>query len=199
MNRDDVDVLARETCHQGFFRLDRITLRHRLFGGGWSPPLRRELLERGHAAAVLPYDPARDEVVLIEQFRIGALEDPGGPWLIEIVSGIIEPDEDPEAVVRREAVEEAGITLRELVPVHEFVLSPGGSSERIHLYCGRVDAAGAGGIHGLPEEGEDIRVMALPFERAWALVEAGRVRSAIPLVALQWLALHRERLRARWR
>lgn len=199
MGPDDVQVLTHETCHDGFFRLERYTVRHRLFEGGWSRPARREVLERGHAAAVLPYDPVRDRVVLVEQFRIGALHDPRGPWLIETVAGMIEPGETPEAVVRREAVEEAGCELEELVPVGTYYVTPGGASERIHLYCGRVDASGVGGVHGLPEEGEDIRVLTPTFDEAWAMLERGEIRVATPLIALQWLALNRQALRARWR
>ncbi|MCW5618089.1 MAG: NUDIX domain-containing protein, partial [Nitrosomonas sp.] len=100
-----IDILDKKTCYQGFFRLDRYRLRHRLFNGEWSQPITRELFERGHAAAVLPYDPIRDEVILIEQFRIGALEAPGGPWLTEIIAGIIEAGETPEDVIKRESME----------------------------------------------------------------------------------------------
>ncbi|HEY5719211.1 MAG TPA: NUDIX domain-containing protein [Gammaproteobacteria bacterium] len=191
-------VDARETCHQGFFRLERYRLRHTLFAGGWSPPLTRELLERGHAAAVLPYDPVRDEVVLIEQFRVGAMQAPGGPWLVEIVAGIIEGDEKPADVAVREAREEAGLELLELLPICRYLVSPGGTSEAIHLYCGRVDASTAGGIHGLAEEGEDIRVFSLPVVDAMEMLRTGLIDAASPLIALQWLALNRERLRRHW-
>jgi ADP-ribose pyrophosphatase len=193
-----VAIETRETCHDGFFRLERIRLRHGLFGGGSSPPLTRELFERGHAVAVLPYDPVRDAVVLIEQFRVGALERPGGPWLTEIVAGIIDPGEAPEAVARREAGEEAGLEVAALESIGRVYLSPGGSSETVRLYCGQVDAGAAGGIHGLADEGEDIRVEVASFDDALARVADGRIDSAAPVIALQWLALNRERLRRRW-
>jgi len=192
------EVTRQDTAHDGFFRLERYRVRHELFEGGWSRVLTRELFERGQAAGVLPYDPIRDEVVLIEQFRIGALETPGGPWLLEIVAGILEEGETPEAVVRREAMEEAGCALASLMPITQFAADPGGSSARIHLYCGRVDAGRAGGIHGLPEEGEDIRVMVVSFEDAMALIQSGRIDSAIPIIALQWLALNHDRVREQW-
>ena len=178
--------------------MERFRLRHTLFAGGWSPVVERELFERGHAAALLPYDPVRDEVVLIEQFRIGALEAPGGAWLLEIVAGIIELGETPEEVVRRETVEEAGIEVAEVEPIYDYLVSPGGTSERITLLCGRVDASRAQGIHGLPHEGEDIRVLAVPFTTAWRWLEEGRIDNATPIVALQWLALNRKRLRLKW-
>lgn len=193
-----LEILGKETVYQGFFRLDRYRLRHSLFGGGESKVLVRELFERGHAVGVLPYDPVRDEVVLVEQFRVGALEEPDGPWLLEIVAGMIEPGEQPQEVAHREAAEEAGCVLQELVPVARYYSSPGGSSERVTVFCARGSTEGLGGIHGEPSEGEDIRVVVLPFAEAFALVENGRIKAALPIIALQWLALNRERLRREW-
>lgn len=192
------EIIEQQLCYQGFFRLERYRLRHELFSGATSDVLTRELLERGHAAAVLPYDPERDTVVLIEQFRIGALNDTYGPWLLEIVAGVVEEDESAESLVRREAVEEAGCIIQELLPICEFLVSPGGASERINLFCGRVDSSAVNGVHGLAEEGEDILVHVLPFEEALRLMTDGRIRSATPIIALQWLALHRDEVRAHW-
>ena len=145
----DVEILEKTVCYKGFFRIDRYRLRHRLFNGGWSPPVTRELFERGHAAAVLPYDPLRNEVVLIEQFRIGAMNTPDGPWLLEIVAGIIEPDEITEDVVKRESMEEANCNISDLIPLYDYLASPGGMTERIALFCGRTDTTLAGGIHAV--------------------------------------------------
>ncbi len=194
----DVDVLDMQVAYAGFFSLERYTLRHSLFEGGMSPPITRELLERGHAAALLPYDPRRDEVILIEQFRIGALNDPRGPWLMEIVAGIIEEGESPEQVVRREVMEEAGCRVQAIEQICDYLVSPGGTSERITLYCGHVDSSDAGGVHGLAHEGEDILVHKVSFSSAMAMLASGRVDSASPIIALQWLAANRERLRAAW-
>ncbi|MFN4282083.1 MAG: ADP-ribose diphosphatase [Alphaproteobacteria bacterium] len=198
MRLDGVEIAKREELFLGYFRVDRYHLRHRLFAGGMSAPFMREIFERGHAAAVLPYDPARDEVVLIEQFRPGALAAGFHPWLIEPVAGIIEPGESAESVARREAVEEAGCEITALVPMHHYLTSPGGTSESCALFCGKVDAAKAGGIHGLDHENEDIRVMALPFARARAWLDEGRLNNALTIIAIQWLALNREKLRAAW-
>lgn len=173
--------------------MERYRLRHSLYRGGLSGELTRELFERGHAVAVLPYDPQRDMVVLLEQFRIGALAMPGGPWLVEIVAGMIEPGEDVEAVARREAMEEAGAELGCLHFICDYLVSPGGTSERISLYCAEVDSRGLGGIHGLAEEHEDIRVEVVSFDTAWQLLQQGEINSASPIIALQWLA--RERCR----
>ncbi len=194
----DVEIIERQVTHQGFFRMEKYCLRHRLFSGEMSTPISRELFERGHAAALLLYDPQRDEVVLLEQFRIGALEAPGGPWLVEIVAGVIERDETPQQVARREAQEEAGCQVQELEFICEYLVSPGGTSERISLYCGRVDSSGAGGIHGLVEESEDIRVSTVPFTQAWHWLEEGVINSASPIIAMQWLHMNRERLRREW-
>lgn len=198
MDDGKVEILSREICFEGFFRLERIHLRHSLFAGGMSPIISRELVERGDVAAVLLHDPDADKVVLIEQFRIGPIADDAGPWLIEIVAGLIEPGETPEDVARREALEEAGCVIAELMPITAFYASPSKTTERSFLFCGRVDASKADGIHGLRHEGEDIRVLTLATDEALALVDSGRINSAWPIIALLWLARHRERLRTLW-
>ena len=199
MNRDDdVEVVEREACFRGFYQLDRLHLRHRLFAGGMGKLINRELFVRHDAVCVLPYDPQRDCVVLIEQFRVGALDKSVNPWLIELVAGLIDKDEQPEEVARREAVEEAGLELAELWPLTQYYPSPGGSDERVHLYVGRCDSRGAGGVHGLEEEGEDIRVLVWSLDEALAALDDGRIDNAASIIALQWLALNRDKLRERW-
>ena len=197
-SKDDVVVGKRETQSQGFYRLDKLHLPHRQFAGGNGPVINRELFVRPPAVGVLIYDPATDEVLLIEQFRVGALED-AHPWQMEIVAGLIEPGELPEDVVRREAQEEAGITLGRVERVMEFLPSPGGSDERFALYVASADLSQAGGIHGLPEEGEDIRVNVMSVNQALTAVERGRINNAPCILALQWLALNKPRLLARWK
>ncbi|MBX9714522.1 MAG: NUDIX domain-containing protein [Pseudomonadaceae bacterium] len=199
MNRDDdVEVVEREACFRGFYQLDRLHLRHRLFAGGMGKLINRELFVRHDAVCVLPYDPQRDCVVLIEQFRVGALDKSVNPWLIELVAGLIDKDEQPEEVARREAVEEAGLELAELWPLTQYYPSPGGSDERVHLYVGRCDSLGAGGVHGLEEEGEDIRVLVWSLDEALAALDDGRIDNAASIIALQWLALNRDKVRERW-
>ena len=192
------DIVERETAYDGYFRIVRYRLRHSLFSGGRSAILSRECFDRGHSVGVLPYDPARDAVLLVEQFRIGALEAPGGPWLVEIVAGIIEPGESIERVACRELQEEAGCAPQELLPICRYLVSPGGASEQVALFCARVAIASLGGIHGKAEEGEDIRVHIVPFEQALAMIESGAIHAAMPIIALQWLALNRARLQALW-
>ncbi|MGZ0018163.1 ADP-ribose diphosphatase [Nitrosomonas sp. wSCUT-2] len=194
----DVEVIEKTVCYQGFFRLEKYHLRHRLFSGEWSPLLTREMFERGHAAAVLPYDPVRDEIVLIEQFRPGAIDAPGGPWLMEIVAGMIETGETAETVVKRESIEESGCIITDLIPLYDFLVSPGGTTERIALFCGRTDATTADGVHGVTEEGEDIKVHVVTFDTAMALLKSEKITAASAIIALQWLALNRDDVRARW-
>ncbi|HRD66793.1 MAG TPA: NUDIX domain-containing protein [Candidatus Competibacter sp.] len=193
------EVLDKTICYSGFFRMEKYRLRHQLFSGGWSPEIVRECLERGHAVAVLPYDPERDQVVLLEQFRVGALDFPGGPWLLEIVAGIIDhPGETTEDVARRETHEEAGGELLDLIPICHYLVSPGGTSESITLFCGRVDASQTGGVHGIAAEHEDIRLLVVSRAEALDLLHAGRINSAAPIIALQWLELNWPKLLERW-
>ena len=155
-----------ETLFEKYFRLDEYSISHELFGGGESPVFTREIFERGAVVAVLPYDPARGKVVLIEQFRAGAINDSEGPWLVECVAGVIEEGEHEEQVARRECVEEAGCEVERLETISEYYVSAGCSSGHCSLYCGIVDSDGVGGIHGLPHENEDIRVFVLDSEQA---------------------------------
>jgi len=192
------EIIDKTICYNGFMRMEKYRLRHQLFSGGCSPKIERECLERGHAVAVLPYDPQGDQVILIEQFRIGALASSQSPWLLEIVAGIIGAGESKEQVAQRETLEEAGCQLLDLVPICEYLLSPGGCSETIALFCGRVDASQAGGVHGLAEEHEDIRVHVLPFKEVLGLLYNGNINSATAIIALQWLALNRKALLAKW-
>jgi ADP-ribose pyrophosphatase len=199
MNRDDdVEVVRREACFSGFYKLDRLRLRHRQFAGDMGPTLTRELFVRHDAVCVLPYDPQRDCVVLIEQFRVGALDKSPSPWLLELVAGLIDKDEVPEEVARREALEEANLPLTALWPVTQYYPSPGGSDERVHLFVGRCNSEGAGGVYGLAEEGEDIRVHVWSLGDALDAVKDGRIDNAASIIALQWLALNRAEVRGLW-
>jgi ADP-ribose pyrophosphatase len=200
MNQTDTRIELRDktTVFQGYFRVDRYRLRHRKFDGGWTDEMSREIFERGHAASVLLYDPDRDAVVLIEQFRAGALAAGFEPWLIEIVAGIIEAGEEPSDVVRREAIEEAGCPVTDLEPIGTILLSPGGCSETLAMFCGRVDSTKAGGVHGLDHEHEDIRVFTVPFAQAMDELAAGKYLNAPIVMSLQWLALNRDALCKKW-
>lgn len=189
------EVTEQTSVYRGFFNLMRLRVRHTLFRGGWSQELVRELFYRGACVAVLLYDPNRDRLVLIEQFRVGALPFKDNPWLLEIVAGAVEEGESPSQVARREAQEEAGCEIGHLLQIGEFFTTPGAFAERITLFCGLVDTSGLGGVHGLEEENEDIRVEVVDFEQAWSMMQNGLIDSAIPIIALQWLHMNRQRLR----
>ncbi|EGQ9278437.1 TPA: ADP-ribose diphosphatase [Vibrio vulnificus] len=194
---EDVEVLSKEPLFQGFFKMIKYRFRHKLFAGGWSNVIEREMFERGHAAAMLPYDPIRDEVVLIEQIRVGALEHQH-PWQLEIVAGMIDRDESADDVVRREAQEEAGLEVGQLVSVVSYYPSAGGCSEKLDVFIGEVDASKAHGIHGLDYEDEDIRVHVMTREQAYDLVKRGTIENGASIIALQWLELNHLQLKSQW-
>ena len=197
--KNDVEIIARETLYTGFFSLVRYRFRHRLFNGGMSGEVQREIFERGHAAVLLPYDPVRDEVVLIEQIRIAAFDTSDTPWLLEMVAGMIEVGESDEEVARREADEEAGLAVGRVKRMLSYLASPGGTSERTAVLVGEVDATQASGIHGLVDENEDIRVHVVSREQAYQWVEEGKIDNAASVIALQWLQLHYQTLRNEWK
>ena len=190
------EICEKTSVYEGFFKMTRLRLRHTLFRGGWSHDLIRELFHRGSCVAVLPYDPVNDAVVLIEQFRVGALNFKDDPWLLEIVAGAVEEGESPQQVAHRETLEEAGCAIKQLIQIADFFTTPGAFGEKITLFCGIVDSSSmAEGFFGLAEEGEDIRVEVVSYEKAWGMLENGSIDSAIPIIALQWLTMNRERLR----
>lgn len=198
MDRNDVQIISKQTVFNGFFRIDRYTLQHRLHNGEMSVPLEREVANRGHIVAVLPVDVDRDQVILIEQFRAGALAAGWKPWLIECVAGIVEDGEEVEAVARRETAEECGCVIDDLLPIHHFLTTPGALSETVSLFCGRTNCQGAGGTYGVRDEGEDIHARVYTIEQALALLPSGAIANAITLVALQWLTLHYKVVKERW-
>ncbi len=199
MDHPDIEVIERKTGYKGYLQVDVYRLRHKKFDGTWTgelPP--REVCVRGHAVGVLLYDPDRDSVVLIEQFRVAAAAARGPAWLTEIVAGMLDGDESPEDVARRESLEEAGCTVRELEKIYDFYPSPGILSEFVTIYVGRVDCSDVGTSGGLAEEHEDIRVSVVPTDEAIRLLDENRLTNSVAIVALGWLARHRDALRERW-
>jgi ADP-ribose pyrophosphatase len=195
---DEYEILERREVYRGFFRLEVLKLRHALFRGGTSRVLTRELFHQRRAVIVLPYDPARDEVVLIEQFRVGALESAATPWLLEAPAGMVEAGETLEAVARREVREECGVEIGRLVHALDYLSSPGVTSERVSVFIGEVTAPPVAGIFGRPEEAEDIRSHIVPAEQAFAALREGRLVAITAVLSLQYLMLHRDRLRREW-
>lgn len=197
----DWEIKQSKRNYDGHFKVDQLIVQHELFSGGVSKELVRERVSRQNAVAVLPYDPNRDEVVLVEQFRVGATDDgeaDSNPWLIEIIAGLVEEGEQYEAVAVRESLEEANCIIEELHHVSSFLPSPGGFSEYAHVYIANTNTEGLGGVCGLEEEGEDIRVHVVSADKAIQMLHQGEIRSAIPMITMYNFILLREELRERW-
>lgn len=194
----DWKIINHEIIFQGYFRMEKFDLQHEKYAGGFTGTFQREIFERGSAVAVIPYDPVNDRVVLIEQFRAGAIGSMDRPWLKEVVAGIIEPGESHEQVAERETLEESGCTIKRLEKISQYYVSPGGTTEQCALYCAQVDSEGAGGIFGLEHEFEDILVEVVSLDQADAWVTEGIINSAASIIGIQWLMLNRARLRQDW-
>lgn len=255
---EDVEIIGRDIVYQGFFKMEKMQLRHRLFKGGWTPTFSREIFVRGQAVAAVMYDPKNHLIGLIEQFRIGALNKnvlskvalgeavlgekatsagaldaavldvgltkiglvnsslvqsnlnntPGitsssqkgscapvsSPWLYEVVAGMTELGEAPEDVILRELAEEAGMVPDKLLPICQYFTSPGGTDETLVLFCALGDLTQVEGIHGLPDEHEDIRVLVMPEQDVFDDLYDGRFNNAATLICLQWLFINRDKI-----
>ena len=189
MDKSDVKILEEEIAYSGYASVKRYKISHKLFEGGWSEPFWRELLVRNDAVAVLPYDPNLGRVVLVEQFRVGALKDKKSPWQLELPAGIIDKDLPKEDIAKLELKEEANLDIESLIPIYTYLPSPGISSEYVHLYCAMVDSKKAKGIHGLKEEHENILVHVMDKEDAFNAIKTGVIKNAFTIIALQWLKL----------
>lgn len=201
-SQQDIEILGEQTLYEGFFTLKRIQFKHKLFAGGQSGVVTRELLIKGAASAVIAYDPKEDSVILVEQVRIGAAYHPESnrsPWLLELIAGMVEKGEKPEDVALRESEEEAGIQVKNLTHCLSVWDSPGGIVERIHLFAGEVDSSQAKGIHGLAEENEDIRVQVIKREQAYQWMCEGKIDNGIAVIGLQWLQLNYAQLQQSWK
>lgn len=197
----DVKILETTLCHQGHLRVERLQLKCRLFQGGWSAPFYREVLKREQGVGVLLYDPQCDQVLMVEQFRVGCLDDEqNGPWALELVAGLVDSDETPEAVAIRETSEEAGLEIKEVLSIAQYYNSPGGSSEKLNIYCAAFDASHKVGIgiFGLDSESENIRTCILSREQALDAIRTGRINNAMSIIALQWLQLNLDQVRERF-
>ena len=201
-SQQDIEILGEQTLYEGFFTLKRIQFKHKLFAGGESGVVTRELLIKGAASSVIAYDPKEDSVILVEQVRIGAAYHPESnrsPWLLELIAGMVEKGEKPEEVALRESEEEAGIQVKNLMHCLSVWDSPGGTVERIHLFAGEVDSSQAKGIHGLAEENEDIRVHVVKREQAYQWMCEGKIDNGIAVIGLQWLQLNYAQLQQSWK
>lgn len=191
----DYRIKSNETVFKGFFKMTRTVVEHRLFSGGWSQPLTRELFKRGDAVGVLLYDPVNHLIGLVEQFRLGAVDEPHGPWQYEVVAGMMSRDEDPQQVAIRELHEETGVEVEKLLLICDYLVSVGGTDEKMHMYCGLLDLRGKGGVFGLESESEDILFHVWPYDDVMQAFSEGLLNSAAMTVALLWLQLKQRELR----
>lgn len=195
----DLLIIEEKIGFARHLRVDVVRFRHRLFAGGWSGERVFDVVRRGGAAAILLYDPERDSVVMVEQFRLAALYAGLSPWQLECVAGLIEPGESALQVAIRETREEANIELiGPPLPIQRFMPATGSFDETVDLFCGRVESSGAAGIYGAPEEQEDIRVVVKPLAEVEALLDRGKIESSHTVICLYWLLRHRDRLRREW-
>ncbi len=192
--RSDVEIISEKTGFNGFFKLAITRLRHKLFRGGWSNEMEREMFVKTEAAAAVLYDPVNDLIGLVEQFRAGALGSEYGPWCLEVVAGMLEPGEHPDDLITREIQEEAGLIPDVLHKITAYYSTPGACNEKIHLYCAEVDLSGAGGLYGLDSENEDIQFSVYPATDVFAAMLNSRMNNAATLIGLQWLAINRDHL-----
>ncbi len=200
MNRDDVELLERETLFQGWLRLERHRYRHALFQGGVSRVFTREVFIRNSAVALLPYDPITDRVCLIEQFRCGLFTGGDNPWSIEMVAGLMDKREETEDVARREAHEEAGLNVKRVKAMPGGFTMPGSCDEMFHFFVGEVDLPDTTSkIFGLVEEDENIKTHIISRAEAIAWMDNGKIRNLPTLYGLSWFARFGEALRSEWR
>lgn len=187
----DVSIESRENLFRGFIQVEKVTIKHRLFNkSNYSSSIHRELIHRPEAAGVLLYDNQQRRFALIEQFRIGALNDTVSPWQLEVIAGVLDGDETPETCIRRESLEEAGCEVHDLQHLFTFYPSAGACSEIFHLYVANVELPTSGGVFGMPDEGEDIQLHLFDYSDVPLLLKNGRLRNAPVIMALQWLTQH---------
>lgn len=192
------EIVERKTAYRGFFSLDVLKLRHRLFSGGWSEIITRELFRMRQAVTVLPFDPSTQRVVLVEQFRTGMLESGARPWILEAPAGLAEPGEALEEVARRECHEETGLTLGRLVRACDYAASPGACSEQVRVFIGELTELPRTGVSGQAGEGEDIRSHVVDLDEAIRMVGDGRIIGISAIVAILWLGANHEQLALGW-
>ena len=190
-SKSDYLIQTRKEKYRGFLRVDTIKLKHKLFLGDWSPEINRELLVREEAVGVLLFDPKRDEIVLVRQFRVGLVDKGDSPWVLELVAGMVEAGEELVEVALREVREESNAEVSKLIKICDYFSSPGISSEKVRLYLGIVASEDMGGVYGLENENEDIEVVVMPYENAIKVMKKGCLANAMSIIALQWLELNK--------
>jgi ADP-ribose pyrophosphatase len=188
--KSDARINYKELLLDSFCHIERYCMQHKFFDDTWSQEYTRDIMIKPTVAAAIAYDPKKATVVLIEQFRVGALNNNTSPWLIEIVAGIMDKAENHEELIRREMLEETGLEIEKLIPIYDYLVTPGCSTEKVKLFCAYVDSTRAQPFCGLKEEHEDIKVHVVSAQEAFAAVRSGQINNSAAIIALQWLELN---------
>lgn len=193
-----VDIVSKKRVYDGFFKIDEAHLKHELYNGEMSPELVRLNFERGDSAAVVLHDPLADTIIMTEQFRYPVYtKENEKAWILEIPAGSIEENEnaDPTITLRRELMEEIGYSVTSYRKIATFFVSPGGTSERIHLFYSAItpkNKIASGG--GLVTEGEDVRMVSVNLTAALYKISIGEIMDAKTIIGLQWLQINKPTL-----
>ena len=183
-------VTNKKSLYDGFFKMNEISLKYKKYDGNWSNEIKRELFGWAQVSAVLPFDPIKKKIVLIQQFRPGTISKNTNNYLNEIVAGIIDPGESPEIAAKRECLEETGYKIKKLTPIQGYFPAPGSSESFYHLFLGEVDSKNGKKIMGLDNENEDILVESFKVNQVKKMMQEGKFINGLTLIAIQWFFLN---------
>ena len=183
-------IVNRKNIHKGFFEMNEVTLKYKKIDGSWTNNIKRELFGGAQVSAVLPYDPIKKEIVLIQQFRPGTISKNINNFLYEIVAGIIDKGESAETTAKRECIEETGCEIKNILPIQGYFPAPGSSESFYHLFLGEVEAFKGSRSMGLESENEDILVECYNFNKVKQMLHNKEIVNGITLIALQWFFLN---------
>ena len=183
-------ILHKKNIYNGFFKMNEITLKYKKYDGSWSNKVKRELFGGAQVSCLLPYDPKKKEIILIQQFRPGTISKDVDNYLFEIVAGIIDQGENPEKAAKRECYEETGCKVKKLTPIQGYFPAPGSSESFYHLFLGEIDTFEGTRIMGLENENEDIFVKSYKIKEIKEKMINGKILNGVTLIALQWFFLN---------
>ena len=182
-------IINKKNLYSGFFSLDKYEFIHEKHNGEWTSTVEREVFSGAHVSTLLPYDPIKKEIILIQQFRAGALSRYDENYLLEIVAGIIDEGENPEQTAIRECFEETGCEVKKIHPIQSYFPAPGSSESFYHIYLGEIQAFDGERIKGLEKENEDILVKSFKIDEVRQMLKEKKIMNGLTLVALQWFFL----------
>jgi len=188
--KPDYKIISKKNIYKGFFEMNKLEFTHKKHDGTWSDSVQREVFGGAQVSTLLPYDPKKQEIILIQQFRAGIISKHKDSYLYEIVAGIIDKNEDPEKTAVRECFEETGCKVNKILPILNYFPSPGASESHYHLYLGEVDSFEGTRIKGLKNENEDILVSSFKVEKVRSMLKNNLIKNGLTLIALQWFFLN---------